>query len=119
MSRFHLQRPANYNNNLIVVFGNQGPGKDCPWPMSERRCCSERTPIYTALPASAWILSAGSNTFLNANVTPHVREFGSIGASGDLVPLDQLPGALIGAGRQLSGRLRWRRDEFVSLLWTG
>src|SRR5262249_10205127 len=36
-------------------------------------------------------------TFLNAKITPHVREFGSIGASGDLVPLGQITGALIGA----------------------
>jgi len=35
-------------------------------------------------------------TFLNANVTPHVREFGSIGASGDLVPLISITGALLG-----------------------
>lgn len=35
-------------------------------------------------------------TFLNANVTPHICEFGSIGASGDLVPLVQITGALIG-----------------------
>ena len=35
-------------------------------------------------------------TFLNAGVTPHVREFGSIGASGDLVPLASITGALIG-----------------------
>ena len=35
-------------------------------------------------------------TFLNKNVTPHVCEFGSIGASGDLVPLVQITGALIG-----------------------
>ncbi|HEY1012154.1 MAG TPA: aromatic amino acid ammonia-lyase [Herpetosiphonaceae bacterium] len=34
--------------------------------------------------------------FLNANVTPHVREFGSIGASGDLIPLVSITGALIG-----------------------
>jgi len=35
-------------------------------------------------------------TFLNSNVTPHVREFGSIGASGDLTPLACITGALIG-----------------------
>jgi phenylalanine ammonia-lyase len=35
-------------------------------------------------------------TFLNANVTPQVREFGSIGASGDLTPLACITGALIG-----------------------
>lgn len=34
--------------------------------------------------------------FLNANVTPHVREFGSIGGSGDLTPLACIAGALIG-----------------------
>ncbi len=34
--------------------------------------------------------------FLNAGVTPHVREFGSIGASGDLTPLACITGALIG-----------------------
>jgi phenylalanine ammonia-lyase len=34
--------------------------------------------------------------FLNANVTPHVKEFGSIGASGDLTPLACITGALIG-----------------------
>jgi phenylalanine ammonia-lyase len=41
-------------------------------------------------------------TFLNENVTPHVREFGSIGASGDLVPLGTITGALIGADRSFT-----------------
>lgn len=35
-------------------------------------------------------------TFLNAGVTPHVYEFGSIGASGDLTPLSYITGSLIG-----------------------
>ena len=34
--------------------------------------------------------------FLNEGVTPLVREFGSIGASGDLAPLAQIMGALSG-----------------------
>lgn len=36
-------------------------------------------------------------TFLNRQVTPRVRDLGSIGASGDLVPLATITGALIGA----------------------
>lgn len=37
--------------------------------------------------------------FLNAGVTPHVYELGSIGASGDLTPLSYITGALIGLNR--------------------
>lgn len=35
-------------------------------------------------------------TFLNAKVAPHVYAMGSIGASGDLVPLSYITGALVG-----------------------
>ncbi len=35
-------------------------------------------------------------TFLNRGVTPIVRDLGSLGASGDLIPLAQIAGALIG-----------------------
>lgn len=38
-------------------------------------------------------------TFLNAGVTPHVYEYGSIGASGDLTPLAYISGSLIGLDR--------------------
>jgi phenylalanine ammonia-lyase len=34
--------------------------------------------------------------FLNVGVTPHIYEYGSIGASGDLTPLSYITGALIG-----------------------
>lgn len=35
-------------------------------------------------------------TFLNRGITPHVPELGSIGASGDIVPLNYIAGAVIG-----------------------
>lgn len=37
--------------------------------------------------------------FLNSGVTPHVPEFGSIGASGDLTPLAYITGAIAGLGK--------------------
>jgi phenylalanine ammonia-lyase len=35
-------------------------------------------------------------TFLNAGATPHVYQHGSIGASGDLIPLSYIAGAIVG-----------------------
>ena len=42
--------------------------------------------------------------FLNEGVTPIMREFGSIGASGDLAPLAQVMGAICGLSPALQGR---------------
>lgn len=45
-----------------------------------------------------WELVERLQRFLNEGVTPVVREFGSIGASGDLIPLANIAGSLIGLG---------------------
>ncbi|MEJ2285351.1 MAG: aromatic amino acid ammonia-lyase [Desulfobacterales bacterium] len=55
-------------------------------------------------------------TFLNANVTPHVREFGSIGASGDLTPLACITGALIGLDRGFTVDFDGREMDALSAL---
>ncbi len=55
-------------------------------------------------------------TFLNANVTPHVREFGSIGASGDLTPLACITGALIGLDRCFTVDFDGRKMDALSAL---
>jgi phenylalanine ammonia-lyase len=55
-------------------------------------------------------------TFLNAGVTPHVQEFGSIGASGDLVPLAGITGALIGLGRDFTVDLNGEELDALTAL---
>ena len=55
-------------------------------------------------------------TFLNANVTPHVREFGSIGASGDLTPLACITGALIGLDQGFTVDFDGREMDALSAL---
>ena len=49
--------------------------------------------------AARWELLERLERFLNCGVTPVVREFGSIGASGDLVPLASIAGAAMGLSR--------------------
>lgn len=48
--------------------------------------------------------------FLNADVTPHVFELGSIGASGDLVPLSYIAGSILGLDPKY--RVDFAGDEF-------
>ncbi|MEJ2166982.1 MAG: aromatic amino acid ammonia-lyase, partial [Desulfobacterales bacterium] len=55
-------------------------------------------------------------TFLNANVTPHVREFGSIGASGDLTPLACITGALIGLDKCFTVDFDGRETDALTAL---
>jgi phenylalanine ammonia-lyase len=52
-------------------------------------------------------------TFLNAGVTPHVCEFGSIGASGDLTPLAYIAGSLIGVDTNY--RVDFQGEEMDSI----
>jgi phenylalanine ammonia-lyase len=54
--------------------------------------------------------------FLNAEVTPHVYELGSIGASGDLVPLAQITGALIGLDESFTVDFKGREMPAIQAL---
>lgn len=57
--------------------------------------------------------------FLNAGATPHVRELGSIGASGDLVPLAAIAGSIVGLDNvfrvDLNGKELGARDALSML----
>jgi phenylalanine ammonia-lyase len=54
--------------------------------------------------------------FLNADAIPHVREFGSIGASGDLNPLACITGALIGLDRCFTVDFDGRETDALTVL---
>jgi phenylalanine ammonia-lyase len=55
-------------------------------------------------------------TFLNAGVTPHLREFGSIGTSGDLTPLTSITGALIGRNKRFMVDFKGEETDAVTAL---
>lgn len=54
--------------------------------------------------------------FLNEGVTPHVHEFGSIGASGDLVPLAYIAGCLTGLHPEYKVDFRGEETDCVTAL---
>lgn len=89
------EQAAELQNNLIW-YHKAGTGKKLP--LADVRAAMllrVNSHIYGASGIRLEILKR-IVTFLNAGVTPHVYEFGSIGASGDLVPLSYITGALLG-----------------------
>jgi phenylalanine ammonia-lyase len=54
--------------------------------------------------------------FLNAGITPHLYELGSIGASGDLVPLSYILGAVIGLDPSFSVDMKGKEVDSISAL---
>jgi phenylalanine ammonia-lyase len=99
--RISREEASDLQNNLVWML-KTGAG---------RRLDSSQVRAAMALRANSHLKGVSGirleiirrlETFLNANVTPHVREFGSIGASGDLVPLATITGALIGVDRSFT-----------------
>lgn len=89
------QEAAELQNNLIW-FLKSGAGK--PLSLADVRAAMLLR-MNSHLKGASGIrlkLIKRMATFLNQGVTPHVYEYGSIGASGDLVPLARITGALIG-----------------------
>ncbi len=54
--------------------------------------------------------------FLNKGVTPDVYELGSIGASGDLVPLSYIAGAMIGLDSSFTVNVNGKKMDCISAL---
>ncbi|GAX38424.1 HAL/PAL/TAL family ammonia-lyase [Nodularia sp. NIES-3585] len=87
---------ASLLQNNLVWFLKSGAGKKLP--LADVRAAMLlriNSHLYGASGIRLELIQR-MEKFLNAGVTPHVYEFGSIGASGDLVPLSYITGALIG-----------------------
>jgi len=54
--------------------------------------------------------------FLNAGATPHVHEMGSIGASGDLVPLAYILACIVGSDSAYSVQFEGRETDALTVL---
>lgn len=89
------EEAAELQNNLIW-FMKSGAGKWLPNSDVRAAMLIRANSHLHAASGLRLELIRRIETFLNANVTPRVREFGSIGASGDLAPLAAITGALIG-----------------------
>ena len=90
------EEAAELQNNLLW-FLKSGAGKKLPGPDVRAAMLLRANSHLQGASGIRLEIIQRIVTFLNAGVTPHVCEFGSIGASGDLVPLVQITGALIGA----------------------
>src|SRR5690606_19858265 len=72
-------------------------------PVGEREVSRATMPLRLATPATGRTavrpeLAARYAAMLNAGITPDLREFGSLGCSGDLAPLAHLALAAMGEG---------------------
>ena len=79
----------------LLWFLKAGAGKRLPTADVRAAMLLRANSHLRGVSGIRWELIQRLLTFLNAGVTPHVHEFGSIGASGDLVPLADITGALI------------------------
>lgn len=95
--RIDARDAAALQNNLIWHL-NAGAGNQLPVEDVRASMLLRANSHLHGASGIRLVIIRRIETFLNARVTPHVREFGSIGASGDLVPLAQITGALTGAG---------------------
>jgi phenylalanine ammonia-lyase len=87
---------ADLQANLIW-FLKAGAGRPLPAADVRAAMLLRANSFLRGASGLRWELIERMVTFLNAGVTPRVRELGSICASGDLVPLASITGALVGA----------------------
>ncbi len=87
---------ATLLQNNLMCYHKVGAGKSLPLPDVRAAMLLRANSHIAGASGIRLELIKRMLIFLNAGVTPHVPEFGSIGASGDLTPLAYISGALVG-----------------------
>ncbi|NER27571.1 MAG: aromatic amino acid lyase [Symploca sp. SIO1C4] len=82
--------------NNILWFHKAGAGKRLPSEIVRAAMLLRMNSHLHGASGIRWELIERMQIFLNNGVTPYIYELGSIGASGDLTPLTDITGALIG-----------------------
>mgnify|MGYP003945715491 FL=1 len=91
--------PADERNSLqdnMLWYHKAGAGRNLPFPDVRAAMVLRANSHLRGASGPRPELIQRLLTFVNAGVTPHVPDLGSIGASGDLVPLTYIAGAIIG-----------------------
>jgi len=103
---------AELQNNLIW-FHKTGAGKRLPAADVRAAMLLRANSLLWGASGIRMALIERLVSFLNDGITPHVYELGSIGASGDLVPLAYICGALVGLDSCF--KVDWNGQEIDAL----
>ena len=106
---------AELQNNL-TWFLKAGAGKRLPLADVRAGMVLRANSLMRGHSGIRFELIKRLETFLNAGVTPLVYDLGSIGASGDLVPLSAIAGAIIGLDRSFKVDFRGEEMDSISAL---
>ncbi|MFB2921274.1 HAL/PAL/TAL family ammonia-lyase [Aerosakkonema funiforme] len=93
---------ASELQNNLVWYHKAGAGKKLPIPEVRAAMLLRMNSHLQGASGIRLKLIERMKTFLNNNVTPHVPELGSIGASGDLTPLAYITGSIIGLDKRFT-----------------
>ena len=99
--------------NNMPWFHKVGAGKRLPDPEIRASMLLRANSLLRGVSGVRLELIKRLEIFLNAGVTPHVYELGSIGASGDLTPLAYITACLVGLDK--SYKVNWNGETLDAI----
>jgi phenylalanine ammonia-lyase len=114
-SRVSAEKLSDLQFNLIWGL-KCGAGRDLPVPCVRAAMLLRSHSLSRGASGIRRDLIARLLSFLNHGITPVLKDLGSLGASGDLIPLSYIAGALAGLDRSFCVSYRGRAMDCVAAL---